>query len=54
LGNLSFIDFGRSYRAFHRFGQAIFHDVGLVLGSSQFLMLPAAPDASKKNYSIQK
>jgi len=28
------------YRAFHRFGQAKFPDGGLVLGSSQFSVLP--------------
>jgi hypothetical protein len=28
------------YRVFHRFGQAKFPDGGLVLGSSQFSLLP--------------
>jgi len=32
-----------SYRAFHRFGQAKFPDGGLVLGSSQFSILPQLP-----------
>jgi len=31
------------YRAFHRFGQAKFPDGGLVLGSSQFSILPQLP-----------
>jgi len=31
------------YRAFHRFGQAKFLDGGLVLGSSQFSVLPQLP-----------
>jgi hypothetical protein len=32
-----------SNRAFHKFGQAKFHDGGLVLGSSQFSVLPQLP-----------
>jgi len=31
------------YRAFHGFGQARFPDGGLVLGSSQFSILPQLP-----------
>jgi len=31
------------YRAFRRFGQAKFPDGGLVLGSSQFSILPQLP-----------
>jgi len=31
------------YRAFHRFGKAKFPDGGLVLGSSQFSILPQLP-----------
>jgi len=32
-----------SYRVLHRFGQAKFHDGGLILGSSQFLILTQLP-----------
>jgi hypothetical protein len=32
-----------NYRAFHRFGQAKLADGGLILGSSQFLVLPQLP-----------
>ena len=32
-----------SYRAFHRFGQAKIANGGLVLGSSQFMLLPHLP-----------
>jgi len=32
-----------SYRAFHRFGQAKIANGGLVLGSSQFSLLPQLP-----------
>jgi len=32
-----------TYRAFHGFGQAKFPDVGLVLGTSQFLVLHQLP-----------
>jgi hypothetical protein len=33
----------KTYRAFHRFGQAKFPDGGSVLGSSQFSILPQLP-----------
>ena len=33
----------QKYRAFHRFGQAKISYGGLVLGSSQFLLLPQLP-----------
>jgi len=33
----------QNYRAFHGFGQATFPDGGLVLGSSQFSILPQLP-----------
>ena len=32
-----------SYRAFHRFGQAKFPNGGLILGSSQFSIVPQLP-----------
>jgi len=33
----------KTYRAFHRFGQAKFPDGGSVLGSGQFSILPQLP-----------
>jgi len=33
----------KSYRTFHRFGQAEFPDGGTVLGTSQFSVLPQLP-----------
>jgi len=47
LGHCRFIHFQinwlKLYREFHRFGQAKFPDEGLILGSSQFSILPQLP-----------
>jgi len=42
------------YRAFHGFGQAKFPDGSLVLGSSQFSILPQLPQKSTQNVKVAK
>ncbi len=38
----------KHYRAFHRFGQAKFPGFGLILGTSQFSVLPQLPPHFKR------
>jgi hypothetical protein len=42
------------YKAFHRFGQSKFPDGGLVLGSSQFLILPQLPQKTMLGLKVVK
>ena len=42
------------YRAFHRFGQAKIAHSGLVLGSSQFLLLPQLPQKKMRASKVVK